>query len=141
MRYSAEAQRLLLIAAERARQLGHSYVGSAHLLLALSSSPETAGQLLRYAGGTPELLTKLAAVLYGVGTADLPLPQGFSEEAAGLLQSAAVEARLCGSGQIKVIHILLSLLRQESTAARDLMLFCGVDAPELFSNIRVKLLK
>lgn len=134
MRYSAEAQQLLLAAAEQARSLGHSYVGSAHLLLALSSSPEIAGGLLRFAGGTPELLTKMVAVLYGVGTSELPLPQGFSEEAGRLLQCAGTEAHLSGCSQIKVIHILLSALRQEGTAARDLMLFCGVDVPELFSK-------
>ena len=63
MRYSAEAQRLLLRAAENARVLGHSYVGSAHLLLALSTDPGHAGQMLRFAGGTPELLQKMASVL------------------------------------------------------------------------------
>ena len=134
MRYSAQAQRLLLQAAENARALGHSYVGSAHLLLALSEEPGIAGQMLRFSGGTPELLQKMASVLYGTGTADLPLPQGFTPEAGQLLQGACSEARLGGTYQIKVIHIFLSLLRQEHTAARDLMLFCGVDASELFTR-------
>ena len=38
MQYGADAQNILQIAAEKARGLGHSYVGSAHLLLALAQS-------------------------------------------------------------------------------------------------------
>ncbi len=134
MRYSSQTQQLLLLAGDKARQLGHSYVGSSHLLLALALAPGQAGQLLRGAGGTAELLEKMMIVLYGTGTSDLPLPQGFSGEASLLLQGACEEARRNGANQIENIHILLSALRQEKTAARDLILFCGVDGPELFSR-------
>ena len=50
MRYSREVQPFLLRAAEKARNFGHSYVGSIHLLLALSQEQGVAGQLLRNAG-------------------------------------------------------------------------------------------
>ena len=134
MRYAVQTQQLLLSAAEHARDFGHSYVGSAHLLLALSEEPGLAGQMLRIAGGTTSLLEKMMAVLYGVGTARLPLPQGFSRDAGKVLQGARTEALLHGSGQIHPIHILLSILRQEETAAGDLLLFCGVDSGTLFSK-------
>ena len=81
MRYAVQTQQLLLSAAEHARDFGHSYGGSAHLLLALSEEPGLAGQMLRIAGGTTSLLEKMMAVLYGGGTARLPLPQGFSRDA------------------------------------------------------------
>ncbi len=134
MRYAMEAQQLLLTAAEKAREFGHSYVGSAHLLLALSAEPGLAGQMLRFAGGEPGLLEKMMAVLYGTGTAQLPLPQGFSREAGSVLQGARMEALIYGSGQIRSIHILLSILRQEKTSAGDLLLFCGIDSEVLFSK-------
>jgi len=88
MRYTAQAQQLLLEAAEHARNFGHSYVGSTHLLLALSQESGLAGQMLRIAGGTESLLHKMMAVLYGVGTARLPLPQGFSQDASAVLRDA-----------------------------------------------------
>ena len=134
MRYAAQTQQLLLGAAEHARDFGHSYVGTAHLLLALSEEPGLAGQMLRIAGGTGGLLEKMMAVLYGIGTAGLPLPQGFSQDASLVLRGARTEALLHGSGQIQPIHILLSILRQEKTAAGDLLLFCGVDSEALFSK-------
>ena len=134
MRYAMQTQQLLLASAEHARDFGHSYVGSAHILLALSHEPGLAGQMLRIAGGTEGLLEKMMAVLYGVGTAHLPLPQGFSRDASAVLQGAGTEALLHGSGQILPIHILLSILRQENTAAGDLLLFCGVNSEALFSK-------
>ncbi len=134
MRYAAEAQRLLLTAAEKARQFGHSYVGSGHLLLALAEEPGMAGQLLRFAGGEQELLRKMMLVLYGSGTARLPLPQGFTGEAGQVLRGARIEAMIYGAMQIRSVHILLSILRQEKTSAGDLLLFCGIDENELFSR-------
>ncbi len=134
MRYGTDAQRVLLTAAEKARGLGHSYVGSGHILIALSQEPGISGQMLRFSGVETGLIEKMMAVVYGTGTARLPLSQGFSKEAGKVLQGARMEALIYGSGQIRPIHILLSILRQEQTTAGDLMMFCGVDAGEIFSK-------
>lgn len=134
MRYTLQTQELLLDAAQRARSLGHSYVGSAHLLLALSAEPSEAGQMLRFAGGTESLLTKLTAVLYGTGNASLPLPQGFSRDAGRILRGACKEAQSENAVQIKPVHILLSALRQKNTTAEELLAFCGVDTDALFTK-------
>ena len=134
MRYGADGQKLLLCAAEKARQLGHSYVGTAHLLLALSQCADTAGQLLRSAGIEGELAQDMAAVLYGTGTAGLPLPQGFTMQARRVLRGAAAEAKSLGVREIGNIHILLALLRREKTSAMDLLILNAVDTQELFSK-------
>ena len=134
MRYGNDARALLLSSGARAREFGHSYVGSAHLLLALAQEQSPAGSLLRGAGLEPRLIEKMMAVLYGTGTAGLPLPQGFSGQAKRVLHGAGTEAKNSGCSQISSLHIFLSLLRQEKTAARDLILLGGVDAAELFSK-------
>ena len=133
MQYAQEAQKLLLQAGNMARELGHSYVGTVHLLLSLAQTPGLAGQLLRGGGFDWELSGTMAKVLYGTGTPGLPLPQGFSVQARAVLRGAGGEARLLGHRKVRNIHIFLSLLRQEKTAAGDLMLLGGVDAQELFS--------
>ena len=73
----SELQGLILTAGREARALGHSYVGSIHLLLALAQSAGTAGNLLTGAGFDPQLARSMAAVLYGSGTPGLPLPKAF----------------------------------------------------------------
>ena len=134
MHYTQEAQTLLLMAARIARQLGHSYVGSVHLLLAMARANGLPGQLLRGAGLDAQLSEQMVRVLYGAGTAGLPLPQGFTAEAKQVLQGARDEARQLGSRQVDGIHILLSILRNERTAARELLVLNDVDGEVLFSR-------
>ena len=134
MYYTENAQALLVTAAKRARALGHSYVGSVHLLLAMAADQSLAGQLLRGAGVDAELSEKMAAVLYGVGTPGLPLPQGFSGQARRILREARNEARQMESRQVDTVHILLAILRSQRTGARDLLVLNDVDTDILFSR-------
>ncbi len=132
MRYSAQTQRVLLSAAQVARSLGHGYVGSAHLLMALLTDTDTVGKILRHSGVDPDLTRQIAAVLYGTGTPGLPLPQGFSQQMQRILRDAGREAGFQNSAQVEPMHILLSLLRQDRTAARELLVLNSVDVEELF---------
>ena len=135
MRFHRNAVDMLLTALRRARELGHSYVGSIHLLLALAEEPGKAGILLRGAGLSNRLLWEMAVVFYGKGTAELPLPQGFSEGARRILQGSGAEAKLLGCREIGTVHILLSLSRIRGTGAQEMLILAGVDPEELFSQI------
>ena len=133
MRYSQEAADVIVAAAARARGLGHSFVGSVHLLLALCASPGEAGLLLRSHGVTEKFVHDAAAVLCGVGAADLPLPQGFTAEARAVLRQAGGEAELLGSGQVRPVHLLLSLTRRHESTAVMVLRIAGADPDELFT--------
>ena len=133
MRYSQQVRTLICDAATEARHLGHSCVGSAHLLLALAGQKDPAGCLLLGAGVEEALLRQMTAVLYGTGTQNLPLPQGFSHKARKILRGAGAEARMQRSVQVRPLHLLLALLRQQRSAARDLLVLSQVDLDTLFS--------
>ena len=132
--YAEEATELIALAARNARRLGHSCVGSAHLFLALLEDNGDAGRLLRYAGIEPALVPKMVQILYGTGMAGLPLAQGLTPQARRILRGAGNEARNMRSRSVQSIHILLSLLRQERNCAAQLLILCGVDSRELFSQ-------
>ena len=134
MHYETAALNLILTAGGKARAMGHSYVGSFHLLLALGEEPGMTGLLLRSNGVEPELIEKMASVLYGRGTPDLPLPQGLSNQAKRILRGAGREAKALGSRQVRSVHILLALLRTEKCAARDLLILSSVDPEDLFTK-------
>ena len=134
MRFEAQTANLIMAAAHHARSMGHSYVGSFHLLLALNQEPGKAGMLLRNFGLDPELIRQMGIVLYGRGTAELPLPQGFSKEARRILRGAAAEAKLQNAGQISGIHLLLAMTRAEKNQARELLILGGLSPEELFSR-------
>ena len=134
MQFSQQVQQIILSSSALARQLGHSYVGTAHLLISLTKQPGLSAQLLCNAGFQRETALAMAQVLYGKGTPSLPLPQGFSNQARAVLRRAGEEARLLNSRQVQPEHILLSILRQGKTAARDLLILADVDAQELFTR-------
>ncbi len=134
MQYDPDAACLILTAAERARQMGHSYVGSEHLLLALTEARGWTGQLLREAGLDPDLMQLFARGLRGFGRSDVPLPQGLSRAFWDILRSAAQEARILHSKYVGCPHILLSLLRREGTGAQDLLDLAAVDRDLLFTQ-------
>ena len=134
MRYEAESRALILAAGRKARAMGHSYVGSAHLLLALAEEPGQVGVLLRGAGVDPVIAEDFASVLYGRGTADLPLPQGMTGTARAILRAAAREARYSRCSRVKPVHILLALTRRQRTGAAMLLTLSGVDTGGLFSR-------
>ena len=134
MRFGADTQNLILVAGQKARTMGHSYVGSAHILLALAQSGGVSEQLLRGFGFDPAFAHRLVSLLYGLGTPDLPLPQGFSLQARRILRGAGSEAALMGSKTVLGVHVLLSVLRNKKTAAQDVLILSNVDAQELFSH-------
>ena len=134
MRYTEEATRLILAAAEHAKRLGHSYVGSQHLLFAMASEPGWSGQLLQVSGLDPECAYRVLCDLYGVGAGTLPLPQGLSRTAKAVLRGAGMEAKRIGQKDIRGVHILLSMLRKEKTGAWALLQGADIDPNEVFTR-------
>ena len=134
MRYSPKSRELILSAAAHARAMGHSYVGSGHMLLSLSALPGMPGNLLRCAGMEENLLRMLMETLYGSGTPGLPLHQGMTGKLRKILRLAASEAEATGGQEVQPNHILAALLRQEKGDSAELLLLCGIDASLLFSR-------
>ena len=134
MRYHMLTADLIQRSGQKARSCGHSYVGSAHLLLALAAVPGITGQLLRRCGLDPELTEAMARLFYGAGTADLPLPQSFTAHAAGILRGAAAEAKYHGAREIAPVHVLLALARQENCSAGELLRLNGISPEALFDQ-------
>src|SRR5699024_4515769 len=100
MDLSRELEQLLAAARTEAVALGHSQVGSEHLLLALlTRRGSAAARLLRDNGWDPEALRRLLRARRGEGTPDLPLLHGLSSTAVEILAVAAGEARQMGEQQ------------------------------------------
>ena len=133
MRYSQEAADVIVGAAARARGLGHSFVGSVHLLMALCAGRDEAGMLLRSVSVTEKFVHDAAAVLCGVGTSGLPLPQGFTPEAREILRLAGGEAELMGESQVRPTHLLLALTRRHACTAVMVLRIAGADPDTLFT--------
>ncbi len=128
--YDDGARKLLRLAAGEARGMGHSYVGSEHLLLAMTRQTDTLpGRVLQGMGLDDRWVRTLTLSGVGRGTAGAPLPQGLTPRARRLLRQAEREARWSGSRRIRPEHILLAMTRPPGTSAGEILALCGI-SPE-----------
>lgn len=134
MKLEPECSHLIREAAGIARALGHSYVGSEHLLIALSCDNGWVGQLLAGFGLNGEWTKCFIRCCYGSGTPRLPLAQGLTPTAKKILYDAGQEARRLGGHGISACHILLSVLRTQFCGAQKLLDSVEADRDEMFTR-------
>ena len=135
VKFSWETERLLQQAACEARGMGHGYLGSEHLLLAMSRAPETtAGRILQWCGAQYTALAPLLLAQIGQGCPGSSLRQGMTPGAAQVLGIAAQAASDLGGGQLEPVHLLLGVGRLPESGAAQLLQQCGVCLDDIFTD-------
>ena len=116
--------------------LGHSHVGSEHLLLGLLArkNSEAYRLLLRF-GWDAEAVRSLLPQ----GVPYLPLPQGLSRNMRQILRDSARNARQFGRCRIEPEDLLLSLLRREDACGVRLLRENGTDPNCIFTDLYLDL--
>ena len=133
-RFSPTALGALRLAQENATRLGHCYVGSEHLLLALASQEYTpAAQLLRDQGVDRTALRYSIAQLMGIGTPSPTLHQGLTPKCCRVIRRAVEECGRLGQTVINDRHLLLGILSQDCSGGH-LLANCGVDTGQLYQT-------
>ena len=127
------AQDALRRARQESAHLGHGYVGTEHLLLALCREYGCAGQrILTGAGLEGELVESTITRLVGVGAHGCPPCQGLTPDCCRCIELAAGEALGRGSRYVGTEHLLLGLLREQNCMAARVLLASGIDAGKLY---------
>jgi ATP-dependent Clp protease ATP-binding subunit ClpC len=121
-RFSDRARRVVVLAQDEARDLGHDYIGTEHLLLGLlHDSSGTACQVLTRLQAPPDAVRAKVVELVEPGDKTLRGHVPFSRAAKKALELSLREALQLGHSYIGSGHLLLGLLREErGTAARVL---------------------
>ena len=121
-RFSDRARRVVVLAQDEARDLGHDYIGTEHLLLGLlHDSSGTACQVLTRLQAPPEAVRAKVGELVQPGDTTMRGHVPFTAAAKKALEMSLREALQLGHNYIGSGHLLLGLLRQErGTAARVL---------------------
>ena len=134
MRYHTLTSDVILHAGRKAKELGQSFVGTAHLLISLAQQKGSVGNMLRAFGVNPMVAEDMTVMLYGRGDPCLPLPQGLTRNAQEVLCAAAREAETAHARQILPLHLLLALSRRRgTTTAGEILMLSGVDTGALFT--------
>ena len=131
---SGRTRALIVQAGVAARDLGHSYVGTEHLLLALSMEPGPAGRVLRAVGLEDSCLRPMVLAGAGLGSRTLFLPQGLSARAGKAVRQAGLEAGRLHSREVRPEHLLLALVRDEDSTACRLLCGSGAEPDFIFTQ-------
>ena len=139
-RFTSTALGAIRLAQENAAQLGHSYVGSEHLLLGLACQEYSpAATALRRAGADSSTLRSAIAQRVGIGVPARSLHQGLTPHCCQAIQGAVGESRRLGQRAVNSEHLLLGLLKEENCAAVRLLRDCGVDEGRLYEAVTASL--
>jgi ATP-dependent Clp protease ATP-binding subunit ClpC len=121
-------------AQEAAAALGHSFIGTEHILIGIAAEDGGMGsRILLKNGLNAALLTELAAGMTGRGTPGEPV-QGLTANARQAIEQASADAARLGRGFVGTEHLLIGLLREpDCGAARILTLACA-DADRIYTD-------
>ena len=135
VRFTDRASSAIKAARDAAASLGHSYVGTEHLLLGVAAETEGLGARVLLSRGLDMLaLTRLVAAEAGSGEPGAP-EQGLTPNARLAIERAAEDARRLGHGCIGTEHLLLGLVRTPDCAAARTLAAAGSGPNELYTDI------
>lgn len=135
-RFTAKAQNVLNNALRIAAALGHTYIGSEHLLLSLAAESEgVAAKLLAARGITPDDIRRVLVETTGQGTMSNVTPTDMTPRTKRILEASAVESEKCGQNYIGTEHLLLALLSERDSVAVQVLEELGISAEELRNDV------
>ncbi len=125
--FTPRAKDSLNFAKETAEELGHTYIGSEHLLSGLlKSRGGVACKLLETRGLTNKLLLAKLSELSGKGVKTVLTPEDMTPKARKIISASGEICEKLGFQLIGTEHILCALLQENDCAAERLIRLCGV---------------
>ncbi len=138
--FTSTALGAIRLAQRNAARLGHSYVGSEHLLLGLAGQEfSPAAMALRRAGADSQALRSAIAQRVGTGVPAQSSFQGLTPNCCSAIQGAVEESRRLGQNAVNSEHLLLGLLRTKGNGASRLLAHCGVETENLYRAVSASL--
>ena len=135
-KFSAKSEQTLRLAHKCAASLGHSWVGSEHLLYGIVSQGDgPAADLLFKKGINRENLYFKIKDFVGCGDLFGVVAQGLTPCVQSIITTAFSEASKSGCSYIGTDHLLLGILLRSDCGACRLLASMGIDTAVLYSEI------
>ena len=139
-RFTEKAIKVIMLAQEEARRLGHNFVGTEQVLLGLiGEGTGVAAKTLKSMGVTLKDARAEVEKIIGRGSGFVAVEIPFTPRAKRVLELSWDEARQLGHNYIGTEHLLLGLIREGEGVAARVLENLGVDLNKVRSNV-VKML-
>ena len=133
--FTEKANEALNGAIETAENMGHTYVGSEHLLVGLLRvEGGVASAALNGRGVTANAVENVLKSTVGVGTPTVLSPTDFTPRLKYIIELALEAARSMGHAYTGTEHLLISLLKEGSNVAINILERLGVSPSEILSD-------
>ena len=134
--FTQKANEALNSAITAAENLGHTYVGSEHILLGLLAESGgmayTALSARKVTYGDVESVIKSGI---GIGSPTVLSPNDFTPRAKNIIDTAILQGRSMGHSYIGTEHILMGIIREGTGAATEILSSMGVQPQDLLNDI------
>merc|ERR1719454_2056139 len=135
-RFTEKAIKVVMLAQEEARRLGHNFVGTEQILLGLiGESTGIAAKVLKSMGVTLKDARLEVEKIIGRGSGFVAVEIPFTPRAKRVLEMSLEEARQLGHNYIGTEHILLGLLREGEGVSARVLASLDADPPKIRSQV------
>ena len=135
-KFTKSGEKVLSIANELAVDLGHSYIGTEHILYGLACEENgVAGKVLENQNVTPEDILDKIEELIGGQVKDNFTVLGFTPRTKKILENAYLEAKKLGSNYIGTEHILVGIMKESDSLAIRILIDLDVNTEDMYSDI------
>lgn len=135
-RFTEKAIKVIMLAQEEARRLGHNFVGTEQVLLGLiGEGTGVAAKTLKTMGVTLKDARVEVEKIIGRGSGFVAVEIPFTPRAKRVLELSWDEARQLGHNYIGTEHLLLGLIREGDGVAARVLENLGVDLNKVRTNV------
>jgi ATP-dependent Clp protease ATP-binding subunit ClpC len=134
--FTSQAIRVIMLAQEEARRLGHNFVGTEQILLGLIGEGNgVAAKVLSDMGITLKDARREVEKIIGRGSGFVPPEIPFTPKVKSLFEQAFKEARTLGNNYISTEHLLLGLTEAGEGVAAKVLQNLAIDLKEVRTSV------
>ncbi|MBQ8310614.1 MAG: ATP-dependent Clp protease ATP-binding subunit [Clostridia bacterium] len=135
-RFTQKAQNVLNYSLQSAAEMGHTYIGSEHLLLGLCREESgVAAHYLKERGAELEKIKNAVIQLAGVGAPSSVSAVDMTPRTKNIIQTSLLEAQKNGQDYIGTEHLLAALLGEEDCVAVKILESMNISVGELRNDL------
>ena len=133
--FTEKANKALNLAIAVASQLGHTYIGSEHILFGLvAEGSGVAATLLAKKNVTKEIVEEKLETTIGKGVPSHVTPADFTPRTKRILEMAIAESRRLGHSYVGTEHILMAMLKEQDSYGVLFMRELNVNTKDLYTE-------